>query len=628
METNSSDVRSHFWSELRLILVRSGQVWSRVPFKQKWMFGAAALLMFITGLTSVGVPVFLGKLVDDLSQGVHTHAGGYVLFRIAGFYLGIVALLVLTREVINVIRRYVVESTCTRIEKNLSVQVIAQLLKADLSTLTHEKIGSLNGRISRNVGGYMRFLRAAFLDFFPALLTGLMALVAVFYKAPWMGLVMAAVVPVSVSLTAWQLVSQKDIRLKLIRSNELVDGTVVELLGGLDYVRVADTHQQEVAKVDALTEQQRSDALKHHVAMALFGAGKALTEGFFHLLVLSVAVYLAVSGQNSFGDILTFSALFMSVMTPVAEVHRILDEGHEAALRVGDLISMMEQPLDRSYMIANECVVPHDDTGPVIEIEELHVAYKTSCGKDVSVLTGVEMKIMNGETVGVVGRSGCGKSTLIKVLMRVIHPNGGRVRLRGIPLDQVSRSSISELIGYVGQSPFIFSGSIEENIRYGCSDDCDEASIREAAIRACIHDEIVAMPEGYSTKIAERGSNISGGQRQRIALARIFLKDPPILILDEATSALDTISERIVQQAIEQARSDRTVIMIAHRLSSLQDTDRIFVFDSGRIVEQGNYQSLIEHGGIFTELAQPNPENSRPLHPSSREAPAYNVGLS
>ena len=163
--------------------------------------------------------------------------------------LGLIAALVVLREIFNVLRRYLVESTCTRIDKHLSVKVVSRLLKVELASLTHEKIGSLNGRIFRSVDGFMRFLRAGFLDFFPAALTGVMALVVAFAKAPWMGLVMAAAIPAQVALTARQLLSQKDIRLKLIRTREELDGTVVELLGGLDYVRVADTQHHEVKRV-------------------------------------------------------------------------------------------------------------------------------------------------------------------------------------------------------------------------------------------------------------------------------------------------------------------------------------------------------------------------------------------
>jgi ATP-binding cassette subfamily B protein len=170
-----------------------------------------------------------------------------------------------------------------------------------------------------------------------------------------------------------------------------------------------------------------------------------------------------------------------------------------------------------------------------------------------------------------------------------------------VPLEQLSRRQISKQFGYVSQQPFLFAGTIEENIRYGCGGHSFEEVV-QAAERAGIHDEIESMPDGYRTRIAERGQNLSGGQRQRVALARVFLKNPPILILDEATSALDTINERRVQLAIEAAMADRTVILVAHRLSTLADADRIMVFEEGRIAETGTYDQLLENNGVFASL--------------------------
>jgi ATP-binding cassette subfamily B protein len=177
------------------------------------------------------------------------------------------------------------------------------------------------------------------------------------------------------------------------------------------------------------------------------------------------------------------------------------------------------------------------------------------------------------------------------------------VLVGGVPIEVLSRDSIGKLIGYVGQNPFLFAGTVADNIAYGSAGATREA-VREAAERANIHDEIMALPGGYDAPLTERGMNLSGGQRQRIAIARVFLKNPPILILDEGTSALDNISERQVQQAITAARSSRTTILVAHRLSTLRDADRILVFDGGKIVETGDYDSLVAQGGVFTQLVK------------------------
>jgi ATP-binding cassette subfamily B protein len=192
----------------------------------------------------------------------------------------------------------------------------------------------------------------------------------------------------------------------------------------------------------------------------------------------------------------------------------------------------------------------------------------------------------------------------------------------GVPLEELSRETLGQLIGYVGQNPFVFSGTIEDNICYGSTTKRLPEDIVRAAKMACIHDEILAMPDGYKTQIAERGANLSGGQRQRLALARVFLQNPPILILDEATSALDTISERLVQQAIGTASRDRTVIMVAHRLSTFADADRIFVFDDGRLVETGPYEELLARDGVFAELVRAAETGAGEARRVSRAVPA------
>jgi ATP-binding cassette subfamily B protein len=597
-------------TELRLILRRGRQVWKLVPLRHKVALGGAALLMAVTSAANTAMPLLLGSLVDRIKSGTEAGLGADVLTRVAALFLGLIALTYMLREGLQVARRYLVENTCTRIDRDLMVRLVGHLLKVDLSSLTHEKVGALHGRITRSVDGFVRLLRLGFLGFFPALLTGLFALGATVYKQPWIGLAMLGVIPTSIALTAWQLISQKGVRLKLMRTREDMDGTVVEQLGGLDYIRAANTVAREVRRVTKVAEAYRRREIRHHFEMSLFGCAKALTEGFFHILVLSLAICLAIRGSITFGDILTFSILFLNVMAPLSEIHKVIDEGHEASLHVGDLIDMLRQPVDRSFG-ADAGLRPAlvDDT-PLIEVDGLEVEYLMADGSTKRAVDGISLDVQRGERIGIAGRSGCGKTTWLRVLLRLVHPTAGHVAVGGVPLEALSREAIGDLIGYVGQMPFVFSGTIEENIAYGMDNVTPEA-VRLAAEKACLHDEIMAMPGGYQARVAERGQNLSGGQRQRLALARVFLKDPPILILDEATSALDNISERIVQRAIDAAEEGRTTIVVAHRLSTLLDTDRIFVFDNGRIVESGTYAALVGHGGVFTELLRCARESSR-----------------
>jgi ATP-binding cassette subfamily B protein len=608
------------YNSLRLIVRRGRQVWRLVPARHKFALGGAALLMAVTSGANTLIPLLLGTLVDQLQRLQRDSAAGGApdaLFGIALRYLVLIGAVYLVREALNVVRRYFVENTCTRIDRDMTVRVVGHLLKVNLGHLTHEKVGALHGRISRSVEGFVRFLRLFFLDFFPAILTGVFALIASLGKEPWLGVVMVGVIPTSISLTVWQLASQRGVRLRLLRTREEMDGTVVEQLAGLDYVRAANTLRHEVKRVAHTAEKRRVRELRHHFQMSLFGCAKALNEGLFHVLVLGLAIFLALNGKIEYGDILTFSMLFLNVMTPLSEVHRIIDEGQESSLRVGDLLDVLSTPTDPSFDASAGREPNLDVAGPLILVDGLRVEYQTADGQVRRGLDGIGLVVRRGERIGIAGRTGSGKSTWLKVLLRLTHPAGGALWFGGVPLAEVSREAIGRLVGYVGQSPFVFAGTIEENITYGVEGATPEA-VRRAAELACIHDEILAMPGGYDAAVAERGQNLSGGQRQRLALARLFLKDPPVLILDEATSALDTISERCVQRALATTRPDRTILIVAHRLSTLLDTDRILVFDQGQIVESGTYDALVHQGGVFAELLRHAQEPSPAASPNGQ----------
>jgi ATP-binding cassette subfamily B protein len=572
--------------------------------------------MALVSVCNTSIPLFLGQLVDVMQRAVARGAEAAEFISGAVRYLGLIAGAYVLREGLQVARRNLVEKTCTRIEKVMTVKVVSHLLKAPLTSLAHERVGSLHGRIQRSVVGFVRFLRLCFLDFMPAVFLGLFALAAAMFKQPYLALVMLGVIPLSIALTVRQLISQKGVRLSLMRSREQMDGTVVEQLGGIEYVRAAHTHQQEVERVARAAEKRRIREVRHHFQMSLFGCAKALNEGFWHIAVLSMAIYLATRGIISFGDILTFSILFMSVMAPLNEIHRAIDEAHECSLQVGDLLEMLAEPTDPSFSPIQVREPVLSEHRPLIEVKDLQLEYVLPNGQRRRALEGVSVGIHHGETVGVAGPSGCGKSSWLRVLMRLAEPSGGEAFLGGVPIENISRETIANLVGYVGQIPFVFAGTVAENIAYGCPS-ASMKDIEWAAKMACIHDEIMALPGDYQALVAERGQNFSGGQRQRIALARVFLKNPPLLVLDEGTSALDSISERRVQQAIAEARSERTTILVAHRLSTLADADRILVFDHGRIVEAGPYEDLARTQGVFAELVRC--ADSSPRAPNSAE---------
>jgi ATP-binding cassette subfamily B protein len=607
MNSTTVEAPESFWSELVVICRRMGQVWNLLPKGQRWPLITAVLLMFVGGASNTIIPILMGRMVNVVKDAPPHGSGAAApdlshIATMTGWYLGLIGLAYVLREALQIGRRYLVEQTCTRLQQHLFIDVVSHLLMADLATTSQDKVGAIHGRMQRSVGGSVRFLRVGFLDFLPAIFSGGLALATVTAQQPWLGLAMAGIIPISLFITIRQLASQKGVRLELFRCQEDMDGTVVEQLSGIDDIRAANTHEREIRRVTKAAETLRGKEIHHHFVMSLFGSSKAISEGVFHILVLGLSVYLAAMGRISFGDILTYSMLFLSVMAPVNEVHRVIDEGHESSLLVGELMKMMAELPDRSYL-TKDARTPELNAEDAIRIEDLRVNYLRSDGSYKTALDGLTLSIKRGETIGIAGRSGCGKTTLLRALLRLVHADEGNVLLGDIPLDSVSRADIAKLIGYVGQSPFVFSGTIAENIAYECPD-ASEQDIRRAAELACLSEEIEQMAGGYQAIVAERGHNLSGGQKQRLALARIFLKNPPILIFDEATSALDTISERAITEALIELQANRTMILVAHRLSTLLTTDRILLIDEGAVAESGTYDELVAQGGLFADLVE------------------------
>jgi ATP-binding cassette, subfamily B, bacterial len=600
MTASSETTTTSYWRDLRDILGNARAAWRLLSRRDRLFLGGAALLMGLVSACNTAFPLLLGQMLNHVKSGTAGEEAPADLYRTAATFLLLIGGIFLVREIIQFVRQFLIENACSQIKKDMTVELFAHLVKLELSKVSQDKIGALHSRITRCVGEFVRFIKLAFLDFFPPLLTGAFALAAGLSKEPILGLAMALVIPLSLYLTIRQIRSQNGIRRAMIRSQDELSGIVVEQMNGLEYVRAANTHEHEIRRVDDGAENLRVMEKRHHVQMSMFSSAKAINEAFFHLLVISLATYLAIKGTLDYGDILTYSFLFANVMAPLNEIHRSLDGGHECSLMVAELVDMLNEPPDRSFATSN-APDPKPATGqPILVMRDLVVEFDSELGRK-RALNGINMVINHGETIGLAGPSGGGKTTWLRILLRLIHPSSGSVQIAAVPLDAVSRSAIGHLIGYVSQAPFVFAGTIEDNIRYGAPKATAE-TVQEAAQRACIHDEIMEMPAGYQTVLKERGSNLSAGQRQRLALARTFLKDPPILILDEGTSALDNINERNVQKAIDLARKDRTVILVAHRLSTLLDADRIYIFREGKIVETGTYEELFQQNGYFTEL--------------------------
>ena len=572
--------------------------------KEKRSLYIATFLMLITGILTNGPAIILGKLVDQLV------GGNVIQFEVVVPFILLLCAVILVREGLTVVLKYLIQNIATQAGKDQTVQVIERLLKVDIGGfLYQQQIGSLYGRIFRSIEGHISLLKLTFLDFLPVFFAALAAIGIAFLQKPLMASAMILVIPTGLYLIVKQVSSQKGIRVALLRKKEQVDGKVVEMLGGIETIRILNTVRFEVAKVEKSTEERRKIEIKHHIYMALYDAAKSLNEGFFTIAVIVLSIYLASQGLISKGDILVYAILFTNITGPLLEIHRILDEASENSIQVNDLYNILHQPLDLSFTEQDTTSkIKENRNEPAVSVHNLSFAYQGS--DDVITLDGINLTIKNGESIGIAGASGCGKTTFIHILLKLIHGYTGEVSLFDQGLQAISREELASKIAYVPQKPFIFSGTIRDNILYGCQQTVTDEALLDAARNACILDEIQESLGGLNGLVSENGNNLSGGQRQRLALARVMLQTPQLIFFDEATSALDNTNEAIIQQNIERIFRQKTIITIAHRLTTLKNADRILVFDAGKIAQEGGFKSLSETKGLFQDFLQ---QRSKPL---------------
>jgi ATP-binding cassette subfamily B protein len=576
-------------------------IWRYLGTAARWgLLGATATIALAAWLNSV-VPVVLGDLASNAGNDLRSAAGISIatakgaLLSLLGCFAG--------RELANLIRKYLLHRIATTVERDSSPRLVGHLLRLDLGELRKFQSGALQGRIRRCVDGHVRLLKLTFMEMVPALLTAAFAVVMALTRNLWIGGLILLSLPFLFFAVWWQARSQQGIRVSLMRNKERMEGTIGEQLAGIETIRCADTHVQEERAIADKAEVLRRVEMKHHTAMGWFDFLKVMIESVFFVAVTGLSIGLVARGELAVGEIVTCSMLFASVLGPVREIHRIIDEASESALAVADFRALLALPVDISFTATRAANASAAVAGPpAIAARHLRVGYGGNNGAT-AIVDGLDLVIPHGQVVGIVGRTGCGKSTLVRAVLRLIHPERGELSLFGIPVAELDRASLSQMIGVVGQHPFIRACTLGENVTYGSSDGSLD-DIRDALEDAALTADLAAFESGLAHPITEGGTNLSGGQRQRLAIARALYRPKPLMIFDEATSALDNTSEAAVLRSIMALRGRCTVLMVAHRLSTLRDVDRILCFADGKVVEDGTYADLLSRDGAFAKLAK------------------------